>query len=158
MVENLFRAGVTVALDRYNFIPLTNDRNIAIIFLATRYQIHDECGKYNPNIRWVGVGDSPSDDEIAWAVDAANRSDVAVVFTQNAIDNPRQQALVNALPPEKTVAVALFSPYDWTTFPDVAGYVATYSPMRPAVPAACAILFGASPATGRLPVTLSTVE
>jgi beta-N-acetylhexosaminidase len=154
VVEKLFRAGVTVAVNRDNLLPLTADRRTAIIFLATRYQIYDECGKYNPNMDWVGVGDSPSDEEIGWAVDAANRSDVTVVFTQNAIDNPRQQALVNALPVEKTVAVALFSPYDWTTFPGVAGYMTTYSPMRPAVPAACAVLFGAAPALGRLPITL----
>jgi beta-N-acetylhexosaminidase len=154
VVENLFRAGVTVAYDRNNAIPLTA-RRIAIIFLATRYQIQNECSAYNPAIRWVGVGDSPSDEEIGWAVEAAQWSDTAVVFTQNAITNPNQQALVNALPPEKTVAVALFSPYDWTTFPGVSAYVATYSPMRPAVPAACAILFGAAPALGQLPVTLS---
>ena len=30
----------------------------------------------------------------------------------------------------------------------------TYTPARPAIPAACAVLFGAQPATGVLPVTL----
>lgn len=155
VVEHLFRAGVTIAQDRNNLLPLTPERRTAIIFLATRYQIYDECSQYNPNIRWAAVGDNPSADEIARAVEAANQTDVAVVFTQNAITNPDQQALVNALPPEKTVAVSIFSPYDWTTFPGVSGFVATYSPMRPAVPAACAALFGAYPATGRLPITLS---
>lgn len=154
VIDNLFRAGVTIAQDRNNLLPLTPDRSTAIIFLATRYQIYDECGKYNPNIRWAAVGDNPSSDEIARAVEAANQSDVAVVFTQNAIDNLEQQALVNALPQEKTIAVSIFSPYDFTTFPGVSGYVATYSPMRPGVPAACAALFGAAPATARLPVTL----
>jgi beta-N-acetylhexosaminidase len=154
VVENLFRAGVTVALDRNDLLPVSETGSVAVIFLATRYQIVDECSRYRSDIRWVGVGDEPSDDEIAWAVEAANQSDIAVVFTQNAIDNLRQQALVNALPPEKTAAVALFSPYDWTTFPEIAGYVTTYSPMRPAVPAACAVLFGAAPALGRLPITL----
>lgn len=155
VIESLFQAGVTVAYDRSNLLPLTSDRKIAIVFLATRYQIVDACGAYNPEIRWVGVGDAPSDDEIGWARDAAAWADAVVVFTQNAVDTPQQQALVNALPPEKTIAVAIFSPYDWLSFPGVAAYVATYSPMRPAVPAACAVLFGAAPALGRLPVTLS---
>lgn len=155
VVDHLFRASVTVAYDRANALPLTADRKITIIFLATRYQIQNECARYNPTVRWVGVGDAPSDEEIGWAVEAARWSDVTVVFTQNAIDNPRQQALVTALPAEKTIAVALFSPYDWTMFPGVAGYVATYSPMRPAVPAVCAVLFGAAPALGQLPVTLA---
>lgn len=155
VIENLFRSSVTVAYDRHNFIPLTADRRIAIIFLATRAQIQQECSQYNPNIRWVGVADSPSDEQIGWAAEAARWADTAVVFTQNAIYNPRQQALVNALPQEKTIAVSIFSAYDWQTYPNVAGYVATYSPMRPAVPAACAVLFGAIPARGVLPVTLS---
>ncbi len=155
VIDNLFRSSVTVAYDRHNFIPLTPDRRIAIIFLATRAQIQQECSQYNPNIRWVGIADEPDAEQIGWAVEAANWSDTAVVFTQNAIYNERQQALVNALPQEKTIAVSIFSPYDWQTFPNVAGYVATYSPMRPAVPAACAVLFGAIPANGQLPVTLS---
>jgi beta-N-acetylhexosaminidase len=78
-----------------------------------------------------------------------------VVFTQNAVDDPQQQTLVNSLPSEKTIVVALWSPYDWMTFPDISGYVATYSPLRPAVPAACALLFGAIQARGQLPITLS---
>ncbi len=156
VIDELFRGGVTIAYDRNNQLPLTDDRNIAIIFLATRYQIQTECSQYNPNVRWVGVGDNPSTDEIGWAREAANWSDTTVVFTQNAYNNPEQQALVNALPQGKTVAVALFSTYDWFTFPDVSAFVATYSPMRPAVPAVCAMLFGAIPAQGRMPFVLET--
>ncbi|MBZ0292165.1 MAG: glycoside hydrolase family 3 protein [Anaerolineae bacterium] len=155
VIDDLFNAGTAIAYDRNDLLPLTPDRNAAIIFLATRYQIQNECSTYGGNIRWVGVGDSPSRDEIGWATEAANQSDVAVVFTQNAIYTKEQQDLVNALPPEKTVAVALFSPYDWTTYPNVAAYMTTNSPMRPAVPAACALLFGAIPAQGQLAVTLA---
>ncbi len=155
VIDELFRAGTTVAYDRNNLLPLSEERSTAIIFLATRYQIQQECSQYATNIRWVGVSDNPSADEIGWAREAANASEVAVVFTQNAYNTPEQQALVNALPAEKTVAVAIFSPYDWRTYPDVAAFVATYSPMRPAVPAACAVLFGAIPAQGQLSVTLA---
>lgn len=154
VVDELFRAGVTLAYDRNDLIPPRPDQRVALMFLATRAQIQAECGQYRSDIRWVGIGDAPGDDEIGWAVEAARWADVAIVFTQNAIRNPRQQALVNALPPEKTVAVAIFSPYDWRTFSDIAGYMMTYSPARPAVPAACAALFGAIPAAGRLTVTL----
>jgi hypothetical protein len=51
--------------------------------------------------------------------------------------------------------IALASAYDWTLFPDIAAYIAAYSPQPAAVPAACAILFGAIPARGVLPVSLS---
>jgi hypothetical protein len=77
------------------------------------------------------------------------------VFTQNAYYDGNQQALVQSLPSEKTLVVALWSPFDWLNFPDVGGYVAAYSPLEPGIAAVCAILFGAAPARGQLPVTLS---
>lgn len=155
VMDELFRLGTTIAYDRNNLLPLTDDRNVAIIFLATRYQIQHECSEYNPNIRWVGVSDEPSPEEVSWAREAALASDVAVVWTQDAVFNERQQVLVQSMPADRTVAVALFSPYDWQTYPNVAAFVATYSPARPAVPAACAVLFGAIPANGQLAVSLS---
>ncbi len=155
-IERLFTHGVTVAYDHADLIPVPPDARVAIIFLATRYQIQAECSRYtDPALtRWVGVGDNPSADEIGWAVEAANAADVALVFTQDAIRNREQQALVNALPQDKTAAVALWSPYDWQTYPNVAAYALTYSPARPAVPAICAALFGAQPALGQLALTL----
>jgi beta-N-acetylhexosaminidase len=154
LFDQLYRAGVTVAYDRNNLIPIPSDRSVGIIFLATRYQIQAECSQYSSNIRWTGVSDNPTPEEIGWAMDNANSVDTVVVWTQNADKNLEQQQLVNALPPEKTIAVAIWSVYDWQTYPGVAAFVATYTPARPAVPAACAALFGAPPATGRLPITL----
>ncbi len=156
LVNQLYQSGVTVAYDRNDLVPIPPDRKVAMIFLATRYQIQAECSQYSSNIRWTGVDDNPTQEQIGWAVDNANSADTVVVWTQNADKNPEQQALVNALPLEKTIAVALWSIYDWQTFPNVAAYLLTYTPARPAVPAACAVLFGAAPATGILPVTLGT--
>ncbi|MCB9453224.1 MAG: beta-N-acetylhexosaminidase [Anaerolineaceae bacterium] len=155
LVDELFQQGVTVVYDHSDLVPVTAEQRTAMIYPATRPQIAQECGQYRTDIQWVGVSDYPQDTEIEWAVSAANRSDTVIVFTQNAVDNSQQQALVRALPPAKTVVAALYSIYDWKAFPDVAAYVLTYSPERPAVPAVCAVLFGALPAQGRLPITLS---
>jgi beta-N-acetylhexosaminidase len=154
-MDALFQAGVTIAYDNADLLPVPPERSVAMIFLATRYQIVDECGRYRDDIQWVGVSDAPSSDEIGWARAAAQRAETVIVWTQDAIRTPEQAALVNALPQEKTAAVALWSAYDWQTYPNVAAYMALYSPLRPAVPAACAVLFGAQPATGRLALTLS---
>ncbi|MBI5671390.1 MAG: beta-N-acetylhexosaminidase [Chloroflexi bacterium] len=155
LLNELFLAGVTVALDRHNLIPIPLERPTALIYPATRVQVANECKPYHPDLKLVGVSDAPSAEEIGWAQDAARRSDMVIVFTQNAITTTEQQTLVNALPPDKTAVVALWSPYDFTTFPGVAAYLVTYSPARPAVPAACRILFGDAPATGRLSLTLA---
>lgn len=160
LIEDLYRAGVTVAYDDHNLVPVDTSRRVAILFLGTRYQIYDECGLYtNPDLtRWLAISDAPSADEIASARELGNWADTVIVWTQNAISTVEQGALVNALPPDKTVAVAIFSPYDWTTYPNVGAYVATYSPARPAVPAACAALFGTIPANGQLAVTMTAGE
>jgi len=155
LVEELFRAGVTVVYDRGGHLPVPPDRAVAVVYLATRNYTIPACGAYRDDIRWVGAAYWPGADEIGWAADAARQVDTIIVFTENAVDNAQQQTLVRALPPEKTVVVALSSPYDWQQFPDIATYVLTHSPLPPAVPAACAVLFGAAPATGILPVALS---
>jgi beta-N-acetylhexosaminidase len=156
LVEDIFRVGVTLVYDENEVAPFRSNSSVAFVYPATRSQIMRECSAYHPDIVWVGVSESPQAEEIAWARSAARRVDTIVVFTQNAVDDPAQQALVNALPPEKTIVVALWSPYDWTMFPNISGYAATYTPLRPAVPAVCAILFGAIPALGQLPITLSS--
>jgi beta-N-acetylhexosaminidase len=155
LIEGLFRDGTTVAYDHNHLLPLTETIEAALIYPATRPRLMEACQSYNPKLRLVGVSDSPSPTEISWAADAAKQSKVAVVFTQNAVNTPQQAALVKALPPEKTVVVALWSPYDWTLFKDVAAYVATYSPTKQADRAICGILFGGQPARGVLALTLS---
>lgn len=154
LVTQIFNQGVTLAYDQNQLIPIADDRSLAIVYLGSRYQIVQECSTYRSNIAWVGVSDIPTDNEISSAKTAATLADTVVVFTQNADSNGAQAALVNALPPDKTVAVALWSVYDWLAYPHVAAYIATYSPLRPAVPAACALLFGALPATAQIAIAM----
>lgn len=155
LVQELFFAGTTVAYDRHNHVPVSAEKTAAIIYPVNRQQIYHQCSLYKNTVRWVGVSNSPTEDEITWAVDAAKRVDTVIVFTQNAFADPQQQQLVRRLPPEKTVAVALWSPYDWMTYSGVGAFIATYSPLSPGAEAAsCAILFGAAPARGQLAVEL----
>ncbi len=154
LIDEMFRQGVTIAYDRHGFIPLPVDRPVAIIYPATRPSIATECSAYRQDIRWLGVSGSPMDGEIAAARDAAQGVDVAVVFTQNADEDRQQVSLVNALPPEKTVVAALWSPYDWLSFQDVSAYIVTYSPLQPAIVMTCALLFGEFPANGQLAIQL----
>jgi beta-N-acetylhexosaminidase len=155
LVDELFRAGVTLVYDHIDTIPLNPDRRITLIYPATRSSIRRACDDYDLSVNWLGVSASPTDIEIDWARSAATMSDVILVFTQNADQNPSQQALVRALPAGKVVVVALQSPYDWWRFPDVAGYLVTFSPIDSAFPAICDILFGTAPARGSLPISFA---
>jgi beta-N-acetylhexosaminidase len=156
LLNEVFRNAVTVAVDRSDHIPLKQDRRVAILFPGTRYQIYNECSQYpHPNLQWLAISDAPGPDEITSAITMAGQVDTIVVFTQNARQTIEQQELVNALPQDKVVSISIWSVYDWLTYPNVSTYMATYSPLRPNVPAACAVLFGAIPANGQLSVTLS---
>lgn len=155
IVRELFRAGTTVAYDKGGLLPLDYGGAVTIIYPGTRPAVRRECEAYHDpaQTRWVTVSERPGASEVNAAAQAAASAEVVVVFTENAQSNG-QGALVNALPQDKTVAVALFSPYDWMAFPDVAAYITTYSPLEPGIPAACAVLFGAIASNALLPVAL----
>lgn len=91
--------------------------------------------------------------EIAGAAAAAREADVVVVGTFDALGDPAQAQLVNALQRSvPTVAVALRTPYDVLAYPGVAGYVCAYSGREASLVATVDVLRGARPPQGRLPV------
>lgn len=151
LITELFKQGVTVTGDAHEDVPLQG--GVTIIYPATRPTIYNECVSNDADITYVGVSAVPSDEEISWAISASVEADTVVVFTQNAIGNPRQQDLVNALPTYKTTVVALWDTNDMLVFPDVKGYVLGYSPMLRATAIICDILVGRLPAQGTFPIT-----
>jgi len=155
LLSEVFDAGVTVAYDHFDKVPIDDATSLAIIYPGQRTLIPRECESYHPNIQWLPVSNAPTSDEIQMAVELVERVDTAIVFTRNAITIPAQVNLVRSLPPEKTVAVALYSPYDGREFADVGGYIVTYGPQDFGVSTVCRILFGISPAQGTLAITLN---
>lgn len=151
LIAEMFAAGITLVRDDARLVPLSGD--VAFIYPGSRFALWQECNQ--PGWQPVSISDTPSNDEIASARAAANQADTVVAFTQNATENPQQQALISALPPEKTLVVALWSPFDALLFPDnLSSYLLTYSPLRQSTQAICNILNGAAPARGTLVVSL----
>jgi len=62
--------------------------------------------------------------------------------------------MLEMLPPEKTILVALRSPYDLLYIPDVAAYIATYGDRPVSLEALGRVLTGELAAQGKLPVDL----
>jgi beta-N-acetylhexosaminidase len=152
LVEQIFTEGITLSQDNSGLMPLSG--NIAVIYPATHPRLWTEC--QHPNWSPLGVTLYPSPEEIAAASQAASRADTVLVFTENADENPQQQALVAAMPPEKTLVVALWSPYDLLSFPNVSSYMLTYSPLPELYRPLCAILKGEIPANGTLSIALDS--
>lgn len=155
LIADLFAAGVTVVYDS-GLLPLPRDERVLLIYPLGRVNATAACTALNPALRRVGAAPYPSDLQFTEAVRLATEAERVVIFTENAVNNPAQTALVDALPPERTVVVATWSPYDLNAFARLPGaYLAAYSPFDAGLEAACRVLFGEAPARGRLPMHLS---
>ncbi|MCU0512269.1 MAG: glycoside hydrolase family 3 protein [Anaerolineae bacterium] len=152
LIEEVFRAGVTVVYDEAGLLPLDGDT--AVIYPGSQPSLWTACN-LRPGLRPLAVAQSPAPADISAAVWTAQQSRRVLVFVRDAEQDAAQQALVAALPPEKTVVVALQSPYDALALPRTGAYVVTYSPLKPAFAAVCGVLFGDLPARGQPAVRLT---
>ena len=150
LVEELFRRGITLAFDDFGALPL--QEGTLLIYPASRPSLWNDCKP--DGVTPLGVSGSPSEQEIAWAKTEAARATSVVVFTQNAIDDLQQAALVNALPMEKTMVIALWDVTDVALFPDVGAYLLTYSPSLESTRPLCELFTGESPPMGVLSLEL----
>jgi len=157
LVQEMFARGITIVRDKQRAIPIQNG-TVAFLYPDTRYTIWQNCKNYYDNLMPLGISQTPTVDQIQSAQQMAMLADTLVVFTINADVNPAQQQLINALPPEKTLVVALWSPYDLMAFPEIAGYVVTYSPLLQSHQPVCDILFTEQLANGVLAVNIGTEQ
>jgi beta-N-acetylhexosaminidase len=155
IVHDLFAAGITIVYDN-GLLPLPRNERILMIYPLDRVNATATCTALNPALQRVGAADYPSELQFTEAVRLAENAERVVIFTENAVYNPSQARLVDALPPERTVVVATWSPYDLNAFARLPGaYLTAYSPFDGGIQAACRVLFGDTPARGRLPMHLS---
>lgn len=105
----------------------------------------------------VPLNSSPAEREAV--SHSVREADVTILVTINAHLDPDQAALVMDLLRLGTPVIGLVAgdPYDIPLFPGLRTCLATYEYTKPALLSAVRVLFGEIEATGRLPVTLSTV-
>jgi beta-N-acetylhexosaminidase len=103
---------------------------------------------------------SPNATVIAQAVAAARAADVTVVTSYNAWSDTTQQNLIRALlaTGKPIVVGAVGTPYDIAYYPEATTYVAAYDYQPVSVTALADVLAGRAKATGRLPVTIRSVD
>lgn len=153
LVQAVFDAGVTLVYDTYGLVPVRG--SVGVIYPANRPGARAACSAYASDVRWLAISDRPDETEAASAAQLGRQVETIIVFTRDAYYNQAQQRLVRALPPERTLVIALISPFDWLRFDTISAYMVTYSPLEPALRSTCAVVFGAQPARGHLAVTLS---
>lgn len=101
----------------------------------------------------------PTPEQVTALAATAAAADAVVLGTFDAVSFPGQAALVGAIAAavgtrQRTVAVALRSPYDVALYPDSLAAVCTYGIQAPQVEALADRLVGVAPFAGTLPVTL----
>lgn len=152
---HMFEMGTTVVRDEYNMLPLRPEDNVAIIYPIGKPLIYQECSTYLPNAAYQGYSFVPAEWEYGAVVAKAQRADKVIVIAENVAWNQPQGALVASLPPEKTIFVSLWKPYDIEAVnPAIAGFVAAYSTLEEAQIALCRVIAGAVAANGQLPMPI----
>jgi len=161
VMRAVYGAAFTVIKNAGGLLPLRAGQKVGLVYPNGYSMLRGVCGgaaraAYADgfDVRPLPVNPSPVAYQRGQAAKLAGEVDVIVVFTQNADQDDSQVSLVRALPPEKTVVVALDSIYDLRRFPAVAAYALIYDYTDPAFYAACDGLFGQVPASGRLPMPI----
>lgn len=154
----LFRLGldaITILEDWQTLLPLDPGTKVTLVYPLDYPKIFNECSKYDPDLSPVGYSYWPSNWEISTAIQSAAQADVVVVFEEDIAQNGARYNLVWALPPEKTVVVAMHSPYDWDYLPtSLSTVVLTYDSTPIMHTASCQVLYGIAPAKGHIPVKI----
>ena len=161
---------VTLVRNNANVLPLTNPAGSCIWVLSeSRYgqqgrRFAEEVRNRAPNVRLQIFDSQVSGSEMEQALQKAEACDAHVVAAFVSVAAYRGNVGLGGQYPvfmEKLGAsgtpvalISLGSPYLLRHFPDVAAYVATYSPAPTSEVAAAKAILGAIRMTGRLPVTI----
>ncbi len=139
-------------------LPLQNEEKVlvtgpSVAKPSTLFQLLEEKGMDG---RSYATSTSPTDSQIEQAVEHAAEVDKIIVTTYTANTNEKQQDFVKALQQtgKPVIVSAHRNPYDVMVFPEVDGYVSTYSYLDVSINAVAGVLAGDINPFGKLPVTI----
>lgn len=146
---------ITLVRDEEGSLPLSPDLSTLVVYPRGGAGFGQAVRELAPQATLLEVSETPTSREFAQAAGLAASADVVVAGTRDAMDHPEQGQLVESLAREHpVVAVALGSPYDLLSYPEVSAYLATYGRAPVSMEALAQVLFGLAEPRGRLPVEL----
>jgi beta-N-acetylhexosaminidase len=151
----LYMDAATVVRDESGLLPLQADEDVVIIYPASYEAIYNTCLGIAFDVTYYAYTFFPPDEEYNYVSRLGIDHPKVVIFVEDTFRNLRQRDLVNLLPPERTVIVALGSPIDLELFPEHSTVMTMYNSLPASHAAACNVLFGEHPAIGRLPVAIA---
>jgi len=150
LVNEIYMDTVSIAQDESKLLPLIpGGQKVALVYPGAFPSIKRECLSIDKSATGLAYNLNATLTDQAAAHTISLGADLVIIFTYDIEDYPTQAFLVNNVSPEKTIVVALQSPYDLETGIKPAAYVTAFNPYLPAFRAACAILYGKRPAIGK---------
>jgi beta-N-acetylhexosaminidase len=146
---------ITLIKDEDALLPLSPESSLLVIYPRSGAALGQAVLQYAPRATLLEVSERPMSREFVQATTQARAAQLVLMGTRDVMQNPEQAALVEALRLEyPVIAVALDSPYDLLSYPQVSTYLATYGRAPVSMEALAQVLFGYAEPRGRLPVAL----
>ncbi len=146
---------ITLLRDNERLLPLDSESSILVVYPQGGAGLGEAMQQYGSNIRLLEVGIRPSEAEIQQVTIEARGAQVVVLGTLNVQRYPEQAQLAEALYGDHSlITIALGSPYDLLSYPQVSTYLLTYGQAPVSMEALAQVLFGLEAPRGRLPVGL----
>jgi beta-N-acetylhexosaminidase len=146
---------ITLLRDDDGLLPLSPESSLLVIYPQGGAGLGQAVLDHAPQASILEVSERPTSREFVQAIVLARSADLVLIGTRDVVDYPEQAALVETLRVDYAViAVALDSPYDLSSYPDVSTYLATYGRAPVSMQALAQVLFGIEEPRGRLPVEL----
>lgn len=154
LADRIAEASITLVKQEADRFPLHRDRSLLLIAPAVGADLAIALDQCHAQVQSYFISLDPHPQEIRQAQILAAERETVVVATCNAWIHPGQVDLIQALPPEKLVVVAIGSPYDLLEFPEVPCYLVSYGHVPASLFALAKVLMGDLPPQGRLPIRL----
>lgn len=154
---DIARDALTLGRDPRRIVPVKSGERLLVVWPERTPQDPVEAFADIPGATVLRLGKEPTPAEISRAAVAAAQADTVVALTYDAVRNPAQRALLQALltvKPTRLIHAAIGGPYDLSLFPDIPAAVATYGDVPASMQALAEGLRGKIPFQGRLPVRL----
>jgi beta-N-acetylhexosaminidase len=146
---------ITLLRDEDGLLPLSPESSLLVVYPRGGAGLGQAVLEHAPQAGILEVSERPTSRESIQATALAETADFVLVGTRDVANYPEQAALVESLRAKyPVIAVALDSPYDLLSYPQVSTYLATYGRAPVSMQALALVLFGIEEPRGRLPVEL----
>jgi beta-N-acetylhexosaminidase len=155
--DRIARDSVTQVRDEDRLIPIRSEANVWLVLPAAANDLGSRLRACHRKLTVKRMRQNPTAGEAKSLARRAARFDVVVLATMNVNQHPGHASVAKALAAGATplIVVALQSPYDLLSLPEVKTYLTAFGDVPASLQALADVLCGNAEARGKLPVKLA---